>query len=427
MVLSFNGHIVSADRNVGGGNGWHRSAVCDNGYHSAWSEEVTFRTICDPITIPYDEDFTPGDNPSDNLPGCWSALAPETGIHSPSIYVPHASWEPDSNAVLRFAGIGSTESLAILPEVPSDYSLNSLRLSFFIRTNTNNIHLIVGVMSDPDDFSTFVPVDTVQIVEAFDIDRKEVFFDQYQGPGTYIAILSDYVGDNTCHLDVDDLVLDVAPFCLAPSGLRATQVSQHSATLWWTPANGEQAWEIAYGTADFNPDSTTNVCVANTNPFELTGLDEGTFYGCHVRAICSPGEYSEWSPLGYVITRCDPISAASQPYQESFDSYTTGVSSSYFPPTDYPYISYPDCWSFLNLHALVGFPDWIVPAAFLSNSSNLIVWGNSLHLVNSRVTPMYAVLPEFVEHLRFLKLTFSYKHWTLNLYYSYSLFQITVH
>ena len=387
-------------------------SVCENNYPSAWSEEVTFRTSCDPLSIPYYEDFTPEDSHSGKLPGCWSALASETGIHSPSIYVPHASWEIDSNAVLRFAGIDSTEALAILPEVPSDYSLNSLRMSFFIRTNTNNLHLIVGVMSDPDDFSTFVPVDTVQTVEPFYIVRKEVFFDHYQGAGTYIAILSDYVGDNTCHLDVDDLVLDVAPSCLAPSGLRATNVSQHSATLWWTPANDEQAWEIAYGTEDFNPDSTTNVCAVNTNPFELTGLEEGTFYGFYVRAICSPGEYSEWSPLGYVITRCNPISVVSQPYQESFDSYTTGISSSVYPPLAYPYISYPDCWSFLNLHAIVGFPDGTLPAAFLYNGS-MVVWGNSLQLVNSKVKPLFAVLPEFVEHLRFLKLTFSYNHSTL--------------
>lgn len=66
-----------------------------------------------------------------------------------------------------------------------------------------------------------------------------------------------------------------------------------------------------------------------------------------------------------------------------------------------------DCWSFLNLHALVGYSDGTLPAAFLSNSSTLIVWGNSLHLVDSKVTPLYAFLPEFVEHLRFLKLTFS--------------------
>ena len=386
-------------------------SVCDNGYNSAWSDGVTFQTLCNPLSLPYYEDFTPGDNYSGNLPDCWSSLAPETGIQSPYIF--DNSILDNGGYVLRFAGIGSTEALAILPEIPSDYSVNSLRLSFRMLSNTSNVHLIVGVMSDPEDFSTFIPVDTVQTIESHAVNRKEAFFDHYQGLGTYIAILSDYVGDNTCHLDVDDLVLDVAPYCLAPSGLRATDVSQHSATLWWTPANDEQAWEIAYGTEDFNPDSTANICVANTNPFVLAGLEEGTFYGFYVRALCSSGEYSEWSPLGYIFTRCAPMSVVSGSYQESFDNYTTEVSTSYYPPMDYPYISYPDCWTFLNLHVFVGCSPGVLPAAFLSNSSNLIVWGNSLHLVNSKVTPMYAVLPEFVEHLRFLKMTFSYKHSTL--------------
>ena len=380
--------------------------VCSNGYHSSWAE-FKFKTECSPLVLPYVETF---DVTGDSKFECWSFPAPETGMQRPSIYKPTHDWEVDTNPVLRFSGIGHNHALAILPEVPSSYSLNSLRLSFLIRTNTDSIHLIVGVMSNPDDFSTFSPVDTVQTVEPFYIDRKEVYFDQYQGSGTYIAILSDYVGDNTCHLDVDDLILDIAPLCLAPSGLKAINMGQNSATLSWTPANNEQAWEIAYGTDNFDPDSTLNICVATTNPFTLTGLAEGTFYGLYVRALCSSGEHSEWSPLGYAFTRCAPISVVSQPYQESFDSYTTGISSSAYTPIEYPYISYPDCWSFLNLHTIVGFPDWTLPAAFLSNRSTLIVYGNSLHLVNSKVTTLYAVLPEFVEHLRFLKLTFSYKY-----------------
>ena len=380
--------------------------ICSNGNHSSWAN-FGFKTECSPLVLPYVEAF---DVTNGNKFDCWSFPAPETGIQHPSIYTPTHDWEVDTNPVLRFAGIYSTEALAILPEVPSDYSLNSLRLSFLMRSNTDSIHLIVGVMSDPDDFSTFVPVDTVQTIEAYIVDRKEVYLDHYQGSGTYIAILSDYVGDNTCHLDVDDLVLEIAPTCLAPSGLKAINMGQNSVTLLWTPANGEQAWEIAYGTDYFDPDSTENICVANTNPFTLTGLSDGTFYGFYVRAVCSPGEYSEWSPLGYAFTRCAPVSVVGQPYQESFDSYTTGISTSAYTPIEYPYISYPDCWSFLNLYALVGYPDWTLPAAFLSNKSTLIVWGNSLHLVNSKVTPLYAVLPEFVEHLRFLKLTFSYKY-----------------
>lgn len=379
--------------------------VCSNGYHSSWAN-FGFKTECSPLVLPYVEAF---DVTNGSKFDCWSFPAPETGIQHPSIYTPTHDWEVDTNPVLRFAGIYSTEALAILPEVPSDYSLNSLRLSFLMRSNTDSIHLIVGVMSDPDDFSTFIPVDTVQIVEPFYIDRKEIFFDHYQGSGTYIAILSDYVGDNTCHLDVDDLVLEIAPSCLAPSGLKAINMGQNSVTLSWTPANGEQAWEIAFGTNNFDPDSTENICVVNTNPFTLTGLSDGTFYGFYVRAVCSPGEYSEWSPLGYAFTRCAPVSVVGQPYQESFDGYTTGISSSAYSPIEYPYISYPDCWSFLNLHALVGYPDGTLPAAFLYNGS-MVVWGNSLQLVNSKVTPLYAVLPEFVEHLRFLKLTFSYKY-----------------
>jgi len=373
--------------------------VCSNGSRSSWAE-IKFKTECSPIVLPYVETF---DVTEGSKFECWSFLSPESGMQRPYIYNSTHWW--DTNTVLRYRCVDSNHALAILPEVPSNYSVDSLRLSFLMYTTVNNRHLIVGVMSDPDDFSTFVPVDTVQTVEAYAANRREVYFDYYQGSGTYIAILSDSVGD----IDVDDLVLEIAPSCLAPSGLKAINMDQNSAALLWNPANDEHAWEIAYGTDDFDPDSTPNICVTNMNPFTLTGLSEGTFYGLYVRALCSSGEYSEWSQLGYAFTRCAPISVVGQPYQESFDSYTSGISTSLYTPIEYPYISYPDCWSFLNLHALVGYPHGTLPAAFLYKGG-LVVWGNSLHLLNSKVTPLYAVLPEFVEHLRFLKLTFSYRY-----------------
>ena len=62
--------------------------------------------------------------------------------------------------------------------------------------------LIVGVMDDPSDFSTFVPVDTVYIDEPKSFQRFTVYFDTYQGTGKYIGFASNFQEkDNIFYLD----------------------------------------------------------------------------------------------------------------------------------------------------------------------------------------------------------------------------------
>ena len=62
--------------------------------------------------------------------------------------------------------------------------------------------LVVGVMTDPEDFSTFVAVDTVYIREQRTFDRFAVNFDSYQGDGRYIAFASNFLEkDNVFYMD----------------------------------------------------------------------------------------------------------------------------------------------------------------------------------------------------------------------------------
>lgn len=52
--------------------------------------------------------------------------------------------------------------------------------------------LIVGVMTDPNDFHTFVPVDTVYATQSNTFNRYTVYLDNYTGTGKYIAFASDF-------------------------------------------------------------------------------------------------------------------------------------------------------------------------------------------------------------------------------------------
>ena len=70
--------------------------------------------------------------------------------------------------------------------------------------------LVVGVMTDPADFSTFVAVDTVYIREQRTFDRFSVNFDTYQGEGKYIAFASNFLEKNNVFY-MDELTIEEIP------------------------------------------------------------------------------------------------------------------------------------------------------------------------------------------------------------------------
>ena len=67
--------------------------------------------------------------------------------------------------------------------------------------------LIVGVMDDPADFSTFVAVDTVYVTEYRTHNRFTVNFDSYKGQGKYIAFASNFTEKPNVFY-MDDLTIE---------------------------------------------------------------------------------------------------------------------------------------------------------------------------------------------------------------------------
>ena len=86
--------------------------------------------------------------------------------------------------------------------------------------------------------------------------------------------------------------------CVSPKDLAVDEVAAYTATLSWTPGTDDQsAWEIVYSTeADFDPDTATPVA-ADSNPFDLTGIEAETTYYAYVRAVCSDTDHSKWSNM----------------------------------------------------------------------------------------------------------------------------------
>ena len=112
----------------------------------------------------------------------------------------------------------------------------------------------------------------------------------YDGQAIKIAFYGESTvgsnGDNNLH--IDNVLIDLVPTCLKPTGFSISDVKAHSAQLSWTAGDeGQSAWQIAYDTLPTNrPDTLLNIINVTENPYVLTGLDPETRYYAYVRANC---------------------------------------------------------------------------------------------------------------------------------------------
>jgi hypothetical protein len=84
--------------------------------------------------------------------------------------------------------------------------------------------------------------------------------------------------------------------CLQPSILAAANITGTTATINWIENGTATQWEVIVvpSTAPAPTQSSVGV-VANSNPFQITGLNYLTSYKAYVRAICSTTDSSYWS------------------------------------------------------------------------------------------------------------------------------------
>lgn len=237
---------------------------------------------------------------------------------------------------------------AIFPEM---INTKDTRVSFYASgVNTSNEStqglrsvMIVGVMSDANDISTFQIIDT--ITPGWDggvfISSQKYFYyydlGNYDVEGKYFALFTDskFVdegGRGSIH--VDDVKFAKRPSCDEPSNFVVTPstVDPSKATITWD-ANGSYSWEVrvtprklAFDSVDIVPSSqyvfSTTV---TTNSVEVTGLRHPNFeYFYTIRPTCDKGR-GEWTYFESFRTGCYDVEPL--PYFEDFDceSYILNV------------------------------------------------------------------------------------------------------
>ncbi len=264
--------------------------ICSATDSSNWSLPFHVATACAPIaTLPYTENFDSYGTGESAYPNCWHKINTYSSIRP---YVSSTSYA-GGGSLYFYAGTSGTYNIAVAPELDASINISDLQAVFMYRATYASDRLIVGVMSNPMDASTFVPVETISPAStASTWVEKTVYFNNYTGNGHYIAFKNEYTTTYS-YAYIDNLVIDVAPTCPKPHSLTCSSLTDNTATFTWTESGTATAWEIEYGPAGFVHGNGTTVQVT-TNPYTVTGLTASTTYDFYVRAICSATDQSVW-------------------------------------------------------------------------------------------------------------------------------------
>ena len=136
-------------------------AVCDDGSYSN-PGMTTFLTSCLAVSLPYSQNFDSYNTSSAaEFVDCWHRF----NNYSTTNYYPYVSstYSVSGGKSLYFYNTSSTYSVAVLPQIdPTVNPINTLQISFSMRTSATTSKMVIGAITNPLDFNTFTPIDTVE-------------------------------------------------------------------------------------------------------------------------------------------------------------------------------------------------------------------------------------------------------------------------
>ena len=253
-----------------------------------WSNTVQFWTMppCNgQITVTADAPYTEGfenpegthENELGRLPACWESYT--TGSVGPHNATPGSSLVHGGTQSLSFRSRTSDDTYAILPEF--SHPLNELQISFWLKRGYGRFQLGYLTAEDEGDCNTFTAIADFGAASTWTQHTAYLLYVPEAAHRLAFkwseSVMSGFVDDVEVSLNLT----------LKPTDLVCTEVTNTSATLTWT--SNAESWQIMLN------DDETNLIMADTNPFTLTGLVPETFYTAKVRSYWDSDNQSEWS------------------------------------------------------------------------------------------------------------------------------------
>lgn len=246
-------------------------AVCSEGAGS-WAQ-ATFRTDCAAMSVPYTEKFD-GTMPEGDyaVPYCWNQI--KNGYY-PYVYESYSDVYSGKKSLIFSGGSSSSENYAVLPSF--NVAANQLMVSFYYKNSYVEAgygHLIVGVMSDPADKTTFVAIDTLEQKSAYTLAK--VYLNDAPATHNYIAVKYGFSSKTYGNAYIDDITVDYLPACVPAKNIHVASATQTSATIAWKAGKDETQWSVKYVQSGETDTVTTQV--NGTPSLTINGLKHSTSY-----------------------------------------------------------------------------------------------------------------------------------------------------
>ena len=262
-----------------------------NSSGSIWIN-YSFKTECEPISLlPYSESFdTYGTGTAaTSYPSCWTR---NVSISANTPYI--SSTAISSPGAMYFYGYNVDREVAVCHPIDATIPINTLTVYFKMRYSTlDNNGIQVGVMSDPNDFSTFVPIGNRQTLSAVDTwEEKAVDLIDYSGNGKYIALAAIAPASEYARAYVDDFIINYTPNCPNVYGLNLEAASTTSVKVTWDNSTDMgDGFNIAYSSnlnSPFNPANATIIPLTTGThlPYIISGFNAGDSVWVAVQRNC---------------------------------------------------------------------------------------------------------------------------------------------
>ena len=313
------------------GHSWNWSPGGGGGGGSTYYPPVvdTVTTQASFLQIPYCESFEDYDTIA--WPRSWRRIGGQTpGFPTLTRNNHHFG----TTSLNFYASPGSSNYAALAPLQPGTTS--DMVLSFFAyATNDNatgaNARFIVGVMTDPDNASTFTPLDTVRLSATGTWEQQVVDLAPYAGSGQYVAFRFAPV-NASYHYYIDDIYLGTCAISNA-----STTTTPSAVTLSWQSHHTPTGVLVEYGPQGFAPGgpSSLGTLQFDASPVNLTssGIFPDDNYDLYVTAICND------TAIGCFTSPLTLNPRLNLPYCEDFED---------IPVPEWPQTLYPDRWNIVQ-------------------------------------------------------------------------------
>ena len=357
------------------------SAVCADGSSESLDCGLVTTQCSSAETLPYILNL---DREKLSLPICWTQGETAT---------PYNDWEivrNNGNSTLKYSFYDSytpNHSSILTPVFDLTNATTALIESDITNYCSGDLEIIVHNQSTAEtDTVGRVSISYDNIVEYHSWDIS-----QHVGEQVKIEFRANAGNTYGCFISIHSLMISERNTCARPIGINIINIASSTVDfeIVDTTANIPE-WQYVYGPVGFDPNQT-NAATTSTKKVTIGGLADQSTYDIYVRTSCDATNNSYWFGPVEVRTTC---SAVAVPYEEGFEDYTTSTLVN-------------GCFTLLNEHSdkYGNFPyAQVVTGEYHSRG----VYG--LKMYSSATEPLYLVLPEFVDALNTLKLTFDYRN-----------------